>query len=51
MKIIPLTKGKFAIVDDDDFHKVNNFKWYFCISRKGSGYAQRGTRKGGTNKK
>jgi hypothetical protein len=28
MKKIPLTKGKFAIVDDDDFEFVSEHKWY-----------------------
>ena len=28
MKQIPLTQGKFAIVDDEDFERVNQFKWY-----------------------
>lgn len=27
MKQITLTKGKFAMVDDDDFNRVNQFKW------------------------
>lgn len=28
MKKIPLTQEKFALVDDTDFDKVNQFKWY-----------------------
>ena len=27
MKIIPLTQGKFAKVDDEDFERVNALKW------------------------
>jgi hypothetical protein len=35
-KEIPLTQGKFAIVDGDDFDELNKHKWYyFC------GYAAR----------
>lgn len=28
MKEIPLTQGKFALVDDEDFDRVNQFNWY-----------------------
>lgn len=34
---IPLTRGKFAIVDEDDFERVNRFKWTFMAG----GYAYR----------
>lgn len=36
MKKIPLTQGKFALVDDGDFERVSAFKWCFC-----NGYATR----------
>lgn len=35
-KLIPLTQGRFAIVDEDMFEELNQFKWY-CDT----GYAQR----------
>lgn len=39
MKEIPLTNGLYAKVDDDDFFRVVQFKWY----RNKQGYAQRTT--------
>ncbi len=27
---VPLTQGKFALIDDEDFDLVNSFKWYAC---------------------
>lgn len=42
MKQIPLTKGKFALVDDEDFERISRWKWY-CCSR---GYAARSIREG-----
>lgn len=35
-KIIPLTKGKFAKVDNDDFDELNNYNW----SLNNDGYAR-----------
>lgn len=36
MKKIPLTQGKFAIVDNEDFYELSRYKWHF-----NSGYAVR----------
>ncbi len=45
MKYIPLTQGKFAIVDDEDYEWLNQWKW--CVSKQKNGdyYAVRRTRK------
>jgi len=43
MKQIPLTQGKFALVDDEDFDFLMQFKWRFCKSINGTGYAVRTT--------
>lgn len=50
MKLIPLTKGKFAQVDDEDFEKVNQFKW--CVQKiKNLWYASRNISIEGKQKK
>ncbi len=45
MKQIRLTKGKHALVDDEDFDRINQFKW--CASKSNAHreiyYAVRGT--------
>jgi hypothetical protein len=33
MKLVPLTKGKFAKVDDADFERVSEFKWQVVCAR------------------
>ncbi|AYV74294.1 HNH endonuclease [Bacillus sp. PK3-056] len=40
MKEIPLTKGKVALVDDEDYEELSKHKWYYTRS----GYAARDTR-------
>lgn len=44
MKTIPLTQGKEALVDDDDFERLKHFKWYFTGK---NGYAGRMVRRNG----
>jgi len=45
MKTIPLTQGKVALVDDDDFERLSEFKWT-AMQRKWDGrwYACRWTK-------
>lgn len=43
MKTIPLTKGKHAIVDDDDYEMLSKLKWQY----NSSGYAIRNINLGG----
>lgn len=41
-KAIPLTQGKFAIVDEDDYEKIMQYKWQWQLSTRGRfGYARR----------
>uniref|UniRef100_A0A6M3M6X3 Putative homing endonuclease n=1 Tax=viral metagenome TaxID=1070528 RepID=A0A6M3M6X3_9ZZZZ len=43
MKEIPLTQGQVALVDDEDFEKVNQYKWCACWYHKPETfYAKRG---------
>ena len=32
MKEISLTQGKVALIDDDDYEWVSQFKWYASVS-------------------
>lgn len=43
MKYIPLSKGQFAVVDDEDYESLSQFKW--CLHS--NGYAKR--HEGGRN--
>ena len=37
MKLLPLTQGKFAKVDDEDFEKLNHYKWRLGIHKARGG--------------
>lgn len=49
MKLIPLTKGMSAMVDDGDFDFVNQWKWCAQKTKRGF-YAKRAEEKGGNHK-
>lgn len=36
MREVQLTKGYVAFVDDDDYERINSFRWHYC-----NGYARR----------
>ncbi len=49
-KRIPLTQDKFAIIDDEDYEKLNEYKWY-TFKNKNTYYAVRNIGSGEANKK
>lgn len=36
MQKIKLSKGLFAVVDDEDFERMNAFKWYASLESRGT---------------
>jgi len=42
MKLISLTQGKFAKVDDDKFESLRKYKWSLFKDKSGNYYAHRG---------
>lgn len=47
MKEIILSKGQVALVDDEDFERVNSSKWSALFNRKQNWYAHRCVKKDG----
>jgi len=41
IRTISLTRGQFAIVDDEDFQELNKYKWFAIKNRNGDFYAVR----------
>src|ERR1700722_10976266 len=45
MKQLPLSQGKFALLDDDDYDHVCHFRWFYRPEHLDQGYAIRHGRK------
>lgn len=41
MKQLPLTRGHFALVDDEDFEFLHQYKWHYTENKRGYPYAIR----------
>lgn len=50
MKLIPLTRDRFAAVSDCDFKKVKNRKWHAVKTKEGKWYAGSNSGRGGASK-
>ena len=46
MKQIPLTQGQFAIVDDEDFDRLNQHKWCACWNKHANSFYAARSKKG-----
>lgn len=44
MKEIELSQGRVALVDDEDYEWLNQWKWYCCTYSNGAVYAKRSVR-------
>jgi hypothetical protein len=52
MKLVPLSQGKVAMVDDADFAAVSEFNWFaYCPGRPGLFYAMRNAGHGRGNRR
>jgi hypothetical protein len=47
VRLIPLTQGQFAIVDDEDYDQLKQFNWYANETSNGRFYARRDIWNGG----